>query len=100
VGHNHGTGDGVFGEESNMNLVYLPKSSKALGCRRVFRKKDNEQYMIRLVAKEYSQNEGINYNEIFSSIVKYTSIRLLLAIVAQGDLELEQFDVKIKFSIW
>ena len=94
MGHNHGIGDGVFGEESNMNLVYLPKSSKALGCRRVFRKKDNEQYMIRLVAKEYSQNEGINYNEIFSSVVKHTSIRMLLAIVVQFDLELEQMTSK------
>ena len=55
-------------------------------------KEDNEQYKIRLVVKGYSQKEGIDYNEIFSPIVKYRSIRMLLAIVAQFDLELEQMD--------
>jgi len=59
----------------------------------VFRR-DNEQYKARLVAKGYSQKEDIDYNEIFSLVVKHTSIRLLLAIVAQGDLELEQLDGK------
>ena len=42
------------------------------------RKKDNEQYKLRLVAKRYAQKKGIDYNEIFSPIVK-TSIRMLLA---------------------
>jgi len=45
----------------------------------------------------YTQKEGIDYNEIFSLVVKHTSIRMLLAIVAQFDLELEQMDVKIAF---
>ena len=48
-------------------LVDLPKDSKAIGCRWVFRKKDNEQYKARLVFKEYTQKEGIDNNEIFFS---------------------------------
>jgi len=51
-------------------LVDLPKDSKAIGYRWVFRKKDNEQYKARLVTKEYARNKIIDYNEIFSSIVK------------------------------
>jgi len=39
-------------------LVNLPKGFKAISCRWVFRKKDNEQYKTRLVAKGYSQKEG------------------------------------------
>ena len=39
----------------------------------------------------------IDYNDISSPIVKYTSIRILLAIVAVNDLELEQLDVKTTF---
>ena len=77
-------------------LVDLPKDSKVIDCRWVFRKKDNEQYKARLVAKGYTQKEGIDYNEIFSPVVKHTSIRML-AIVAQFDLELEQLDVKTTF---
>ena len=51
----------------------------------------------KLVAKGYSQKEGINGTKIFSPIVKYTSIQLSLAIIAQDDLELEQLDVKATF---
>ena len=52
---------------------------------------------IRLVAKRYAQKEGIDYNEIFSNVVKHISIRMLLALIVQFDLELEQMDVKTVF---
>ena len=79
------------------DLVSLLKDSKAIGCRWVFRKKDSEQYKAGLVAMGYFQKKGIDYNDIFSPVIKYTFIWLLLVIVAQDDLELEQLDVKIVF---
>jgi len=43
------------------------------------------------------QREGIDYNKVFSPVVKHSSIRILLALVAQYELELDQLDVKAIF---
>ena len=50
-----------------------------------------------MVAKGYSQRHGIDYDEVFSLVVRHTSIRAVLALVADQDLELEQLDVKTAF---
>ena len=52
---------------------------------------------VRLVAKGHTQKEGINYNEVFSPVMKHTSIRILLVLVAQMNMELVQLDVKTTF---
>ena len=49
------------------------------------------------MAKGYSQREWINYNEIFSPIMKHTSIQVILGFVTMHDMELEQLDVKTAF---
>lgn len=84
------------------NLVKLPNGVKAIGCKWVFKtKKDSssniEKYKARLVAKEFTQREGIDYTETFSPVSKKGSLRIILALVAHFDLELKQMDVKTAF---
>lgn len=46
-----------------------------------------ERYKERLVAKGFSQKEGIDFTEIFSLVVKMSSIRVILGIFVALDLE-------------
>jgi len=47
------------------------------------------RYKARLIVKSYAQKEGIDYNKVFSAVVKHSSIRILLALAAQYDYELD-----------
>lgn len=84
-------------------LVPPPNGQRIVGCKWIFRRKEgisgssSVRYKARLVAKGFSQVEGVDFNDIFSPVVKHTSIRVLLAIVATKNLELEQLDVKTAF---
>ncbi|KAL1540760.1 Retrovirus-related Pol polyprotein from transposon TNT 1-94 [Salvia divinorum] len=84
-------------------LVKRPKRRKIVTCKWIFKKKEGTtpdegvRYKARLVARGFMQKEGVDYNEIFSPVVRHTSIRVLLAMVAHHDLELEQLDVKTAF---
>ena len=83
-------------------LVELPKGRKALRNKWVFKlKKDSDgkllKYKARLVVKGFGQKKGIDFDEIFSPVVKMSSIRVVLSLTASLDLELEQLDVKTAF---
>jgi hypothetical protein len=56
-----------------------------------------KRYKARLVVKGFAQKKGIDFDEIFSPIVKITSIRTILSFVAVEYLHLEQLDVKTTF---
>ena len=53
--------------------------------------------LFRSVVKGFQQKEGIDYTEIFSLVVKMSTIRLVLGMVATKNLHLEQLDVKTTF---
>ena len=47
------------------------------------------------MVKVFAKEKGINFNEIFSPVVKMTSIKTILSLVAIKDFHLQQLDVKI-----
>ena len=82
-------------------LAELPEGKKALHNKWVYRIKEehdgSKRYKARLVVKGFQQKKGIDYTEIFSLVVKLTTIRTVLGLVAKKDLHLEQLDVKTAF---
>ena len=53
----------------------------------------------KIVVKGFTQKEGVNFNEIFSPIVRLTSIQVVLAMCAKFDLHFDQLDAKIMLFI-
>ena len=82
-------------------LVKLPKGKRALKNKWVYKLKKDDGNLVRhkarLVVKGFSQKKGIDFDEIFSPVVKMSSIRVILGLVASLNLELEQLDVKTAF---
>ncbi|KAF5781986.1 putative RNA-directed DNA polymerase [Helianthus annuus] len=89
-------------ENNTFELVKLPKGKRALKNKWVYKVKTEEhtsrpRYKARLVVKGFSQRKGIDFDEIFSPVVKMSSIRVILGLAASLDLEVEQMDVKTAF---
>lgn len=66
-------------------IVDLPKEKKIVGCKLIFTVKckvdgGTERYKARLVAKEFTQIYGIDYQETFTPVAKINSIRILLSL--------------------
>ena len=58
---------------------------------------ETTQYKARLCAKGFSQKPGDDFDEIYSPVVRYDSIRLLLTIAKIENLEMRKFDIKTAF---
>jgi len=78
-------------------LVKLPPGRKAIKNRWVFAIKSDGRKRARLVAKGFSQVEGLDYDEIFSPVVRFESVRLLFALAALENWQMTALDVKTAF---
>lgn len=90
-----------FKENDAWTLVDLPPDLKPVKCKWIFKiKKDKRnvnQYKARLVAKGFTQRYGIDYTETFSPVVRNSTIRMLLALSVELDLEISHLDVSTAF---
>ncbi|KAG7300386.1 hypothetical protein JYU34_015988 [Plutella xylostella] len=77
-------------ENDTWILTDLPKGKRAIPCKWVYKTKRNEngeivKYKARLVIKGYKQRKDIDYQEVFAPVVRYTSLRCLVATAANRE---------------
>ncbi|RSH93081.1 hypothetical protein EHS25_007434 [Saitozyma podzolica] len=79
--------------------VVVPENRTPIGVRWVFKRKRDEKGQVvrwkaRIVAKGYSQVPGVDFEQTYAPVGRTTSLRILLTLAAQRDLELRQADVE------
>ncbi|GKC90829.1 putative ribonuclease H-like domain-containing protein, partial [Tanacetum coccineum] len=80
----------------------LPKGHRAIGTKWIFRNKKDKRGIVirnkaRLVAQGHTQEEGIDYDEVFAPVAIIEAIRLFLAYVSVMGFMVYQMDVKSAF---
>ncbi|GJT40836.1 putative ribonuclease H-like domain-containing protein [Tanacetum coccineum] len=83
-------------------LVDLPKGHRAIGTKWVYRNKKDERGIVirnkaRLVAQGHTQEEGIDYDEVFAPVARIEAIRIFLAYASYMGFTVYQMDVKSAF---
>lgn len=88
-------------ENDTWDLTEKPEKQKVINSRWVYTKKLNsdgtERYKARLVVKDYSQAEGIDYKETFSPVARFDTFRIMLSTAARENLKLVHFDITTTF---
>ncbi|GJX16248.1 retrovirus-related pol polyprotein from transposon TNT 1-94 [Tanacetum coccineum] len=85
-----------------LSIKRNPKRKRAIGTKWVFKNKKDERGIVirnkaRLVAQGYTQEEGIDYDEVFALVARTEAIRLFLAYASFKDFVVYQMDVKCVF---
>lgn len=89
-------------ETKTWSLVPPPADINLLGCRWVFKTKLNadgtlDKLRARLVAKGYEQEEGVDFLETYSPVVRTATVRAVLHLAVVERWDIKQLDVKNAF---
>jgi hypothetical protein len=83
-------------------VVPRPEGKSVIGSRWIYKIKHAtdgsvEKFKARFVAKGFSEKEGIDYDETFALVVRYTSIMAVISIAVEMGWKIHQLDVKTTF---
>ena len=89
-------------ENKTWDLVRLPAGKRVVKNKWVFKLKKGSdgkivKYKARMVAKGFTQRYGIDYEETYSPVVRYTSVRVLMGIAVQRQMKIYQMDAVTAF---
>ncbi|KAK1429938.1 hypothetical protein QVD17_12293 [Tagetes erecta] len=91
-----------FRKQEVWKLVDLPEGENAIGTRWLYKNKPDERGIVvrnkaRLIAQGYTQEEGIDYEEVFAPVARLKAIRVFLAYASFMKFKVFQMDVKGAF---
>jgi hypothetical protein len=83
-------------------VVPRPEGKKVVGSKWIYKVKHAadgsvDKYKARFVAKGFSQREGVDYEETFAPVARYSSIRAVISLAAEKGWRVHQMDVKTAF---
>lgn len=83
-------------------LVVHPKNRKVIGNKWIYKIKNNPKgnttrYKARLVIKGFAQQKGIDFEEIFAPVVRLTTLRVLFAMAAKLNLDIDHLHLVTAF---
>jgi hypothetical protein len=89
-------------KQGTWSLVTPPPNKNVVGCKWVYKLKHNSdgtiaRYKARLVAKGFHQQQGVDFDETFSPVIKPPTVRLILSLAVSHNWPLRQLDVKNAF---
>ena len=93
---------GAMESTNTWEITVLPPGKKVVGCKWIFTVKfyadgTLERYKAKIVAKGFTQKEGLDYNETFSPVAKMVTVKMLLKISASKKWFLNQLDISNSF---
>ncbi|KAL9269396.1 Retrovirus-related Pol polyprotein from transposon RE1-like protein [Drosera capensis] len=92
----------ILSKNGTWNGVPTPPGQSCVSCRWIYTIKHNpdgpiERLKARLVARGFTQQHGIDYEEIFSPVAKLNTVRVFISLTVHRSWPLYQLDIKIVF---